>query len=43
MDPKNIIAAFNEAMSGQGGQPGTPPLWDGHAAQRIIKILTEKL
>ena len=27
-NPKNIIAAFNEAMSGQARQPGIPPLWD---------------
>ena len=42
-NPKNIIAAFNEAMSGQARQPGIPPLWDGQAAQRIGKVLAGKL
>jgi UDP-N-acetylglucosamine 2-epimerase (non-hydrolysing) len=42
-NPKNIIAAFNEAMSGQARQPEIPPLWDGQAAKRIVKVLAEKL
>jgi len=42
-NPKNIIAAFNEAMSSQARQPEIPPLWDGQAAQRIVKVLAEKL
>jgi len=42
-DPKNIIAAFNEAMSGKARQPQIPPLWDGLAARRIVKVLAEKL
>ena len=43
-NPKNIIAAFfNEAMSGQARQTEIPPLWDGQAAKRIVKVLAEKL
>jgi UDP-N-acetylglucosamine 2-epimerase (non-hydrolysing) len=42
-NPKNIIAAFNEAMSAQARQPEIPPLWDGQAAKRIVKVLAEKL
>ena len=42
-NPKNIIAAFNEAMSSQARRPEIPPLWDGQAAQRIVKVLAEKL
>jgi len=42
-NPKNIIAAFDEAMSGQGRRPEIPPLWDGQAARRIVRVLAEKL
>jgi len=42
-EAKNIIAAFDEAMSGRGRQPEIPPLWDGQAAQRIVQVLEEKL
>ena len=42
-DPAAIIAAYREAMSGHGRQPGIPPLWDGKAAQRIVGILADKL
>jgi UDP-N-acetylglucosamine 2-epimerase (non-hydrolysing) len=42
-DPRNIIAAFDEAMSGRGRKPQTPPLWDGQAARRIVKVLADKL
>jgi hypothetical protein len=30
-------------MKGDGRQAGIPPLWDGHAAERIAKILAERL
>jgi UDP-N-acetylglucosamine 2-epimerase (non-hydrolysing) len=37
---KDIIAAYREAMSGSTALEGaTPPLWDGHAAERIAQIL----
>ena len=42
-DPRNIVAAFNEAMSGQGRRAEIPPLWDGQAAQRIVKVLWGRL
>jgi UDP-N-acetylglucosamine 2-epimerase (non-hydrolysing) len=41
--PENILAAYREVMSGQGRQPGIPPLWDGKAAQRIAAILANRL
>jgi UDP-N-acetylglucosamine 2-epimerase (non-hydrolysing) len=42
-DPKKILAAYHQAMAGQAREPGVPPLWDGHAAERIVAILAEKL
>lgn len=42
-DPKNIVQAYRDVMEGRWKPAGTPPLWDGQAAQRIAKILTEKL
>jgi len=42
-DPKNILAAYRNATSGNWREPQTPPLWDGKAAQRIVKILLEQI
>jgi len=42
-DPKKIIAAYRDAVEGRSREPKTPPLWDGHAAERIADILAEKL
>ena len=42
-DPAKIIQAYREAMSGQGRPPQIPPLWDGHAAERIVQILLERV
>ncbi len=41
--PDAILAAYRDVMSGAGRPPRIPDLWDGKAAQRIAKILTEKL
>ncbi len=41
--PDAILAAYRDVMSGAGRTPRIPDLWDGKAAQRIAKILTEKL
>jgi hypothetical protein len=30
-------------MSGQARPARVPPLWDGHAAQRIVTILEQRL
>ena len=40
MEPGNVIAAFREEMAGNRREPGIPPFWDGHAAERIVKILS---
>lgn len=38
-DPAKIVVAAQQILSGKG-QPGRiPPLWDGHAAERIVEIL----
>ncbi|MHC4294777.1 MAG: non-hydrolyzing UDP-N-acetylglucosamine 2-epimerase [Planctomycetota bacterium] len=40
---EKIIRAYRSAISNQTRRPQTPPLWDGRAAQRIAKILSEKI
>lgn len=42
-DAKAIAAAFQEAMAGNVRPSQPPPMWDGHAAVRIEKILAEEL
>jgi len=42
-DPEKILAAYRNATSGKWREPQIPPLWDGKAAQRIVRILLEEL
>jgi UDP-N-acetylglucosamine 2-epimerase (non-hydrolysing) len=42
-DTKKILAAYRNALGGHWRQPTIPPLWDGHAAERIVDILEETL
>lgn len=42
-DTEKIIAAYRNVVSGRLEEPQVPPLWDGHAAERIVYILKEKL
>lgn len=37
--PSRIISAANEILAGNPKLGRTPPLWDGHAAGRIVEIL----
>jgi UDP-N-acetylglucosamine 2-epimerase (non-hydrolysing) len=37
--PEQIIAAFRETMSSGHRPARIPPLWDGHAAERIAAIV----
>ncbi|MGC1088633.1 MAG: UDP-N-acetylglucosamine 2-epimerase, partial [Candidatus Acidiferrum sp.] len=38
-DPPKIVAAADAILSGKGRPGRIPPLWDGHAAERIVEIL----
>jgi len=40
-DPEKILAAYRNATSGQWREPQIPPLWDGKAAERIVRIMLE--
>jgi UDP-N-acetylglucosamine 2-epimerase (non-hydrolysing) len=42
-DPEKILAAYRNATSGNWREPQIPPLWDGKAAQRIVKILLDEI
>jgi UDP-N-acetylglucosamine 2-epimerase (non-hydrolysing) len=42
-DPERILTAYREVAAGRGIRGGTPPLWDGSAAQRIVRVLGETL
>ena len=41
--PERILAAYREVRGGLAGEPQIPPLWDGHAAERILQILRKAL
>jgi UDP-N-acetylglucosamine 2-epimerase (non-hydrolysing) len=41
--PETIVAAYREIRDGSGPRCGVPPLWDGHAAERIVEILAREL
>src|SRR3989454_3178953 len=38
-DPVKIVAAARDTLAGKGKPGRIPPLWDGHAAKRIVEIL----
>jgi UDP-N-acetylglucosamine 2-epimerase (non-hydrolysing) len=38
-DPSKIVAATEQILRGEGKMGRMPPLWDGHAAERIVGIL----
>ncbi len=42
-DPDKIIEGFEQAMAGPSRNLEIPPLWDGRAAERIVRILKDKL
>jgi UDP-N-acetylglucosamine 2-epimerase (non-hydrolysing) len=41
VDPDRIRAAAQDVLAGRVRRGQCPPLWDGKAAQRIVKILVE--
>jgi UDP-N-acetylglucosamine 2-epimerase (non-hydrolysing) len=40
-DPEKIMAAFERVHRNSDAVKGKPPHWDGHAADRIIKVLVD--
>jgi len=38
-----IINAYRQVVDDGWREPQIPPLWDGHAAERIVRILVDKL
>jgi UDP-N-acetylglucosamine 2-epimerase (non-hydrolysing) len=42
-DPERILAGFRRVMQGRAAAGRVPPLWDGRAAERILKVLRDAL
>lgn len=42
-DTDKIIETYRQVVDGKWCEPQIPPLWDGHAAERILKILLDEL
>jgi UDP-N-acetylglucosamine 2-epimerase (non-hydrolysing) len=42
-DTDRILSAYKKVVSGEWRRPGIPPLWDGRAAERIVRILAERV
>lgn len=40
--PARIVEETNRILAGHGKKGALPELWDGHAAERIVRILLEK-
>lgn len=38
-DPANIVSAARKSLAGETKAGRVPPLWDGHAAERIVDVL----
>ncbi len=38
-DPAKIIASAKDVLAGKSKAGRIPPMWDGHAAQRIVEVL----
>jgi len=43
LNPEQIVGAARRVLEGDSPKGRRPPLWDGRAAQRIVKILLEHL
>jgi UDP-N-acetylglucosamine 2-epimerase (non-hydrolysing) len=41
-DPARIVAEARKVLAGRGKAGRIPELWDGHAAERIVRILVER-
>jgi len=42
LDCQTIICCLEQIMEGGWGSRGTPPLWDGHAAERVVNVLQSR-
>jgi UDP-N-acetylglucosamine 2-epimerase (non-hydrolysing) len=42
-DPGKIVAAARDTLAGRGKAGRVPPLWDGHAATRIVDVLLKEV
>jgi UDP-N-acetylglucosamine 2-epimerase (non-hydrolysing) len=42
-DPSKIVTAYREIVTGRAVESEIPPLWDGHAAERIVDVLQREL
>src|SRR5262252_4628163 len=42
-DPQKLAAEIFNILAGKAKKGSTPPLWDGHAGERIAKILTREI
>jgi len=43
VSPERILAAHGDVMRGGPRSAAVPPLWGGHAAERTVRILCERL
>lgn len=41
-DPERILAESRRILAGEGKHGRVPDLWDGHAAERIVRVLWER-
>ncbi|MCI0400213.1 MAG: UDP-N-acetyl glucosamine 2-epimerase, partial [Gammaproteobacteria bacterium] len=42
-DSARLIDELDKILAGKNKKGKTPPLWDGHAASRIVRIVREQL
>ena len=42
-DTCRIIEAYKQVIDGDWSEPQLPPLWDGCASERIVRILLDRL
>jgi UDP-N-acetylglucosamine 2-epimerase (non-hydrolysing) len=42
MDRQKIVAAAERILNGRHSQGEIPPLWDGHASERVVQILLDR-
>jgi UDP-N-acetylglucosamine 2-epimerase (non-hydrolysing) len=43
MDPERVVAALEGILDTADYEPRRPPLWDGHAAGRIVQVILDRL